>query len=255
MRAGGRVLRRKIDSSVGLPDYLVRYVARFLGLGRVQSLRQVLDGMKEIMDKCDATLVEINPLVQAGGGLAALDAKIVLDDKARFRHADLFARLEAEQERYLLRARTKAEALAAKYGITFVPMNGELAVISDGAGTGMLTLDLIGDLGLRAANFCELGGLANAETMTRAMEVAFADPQVRVLLVTLIGGLTRMDDMAEGIVAYKKKTDIPMPIAIRMCGTQEEEGRAILGREGLDASTDLGSSLERAAALVGSGRP
>ncbi len=125
-----------------------------------------------------------------------------------------------------------------------MPLDGDIAVVADGAGTGMLALDLIGDLGGRPANFCDLGGLANPQRMHQAIEVVLANPNVRALLVTLIGGLTRMDEMAEGIVSYRRANRAAsIPLVVRMCGTQEVAGRALLAQIGIEAFDDLGQAI------------
>ena len=131
-------------------------------------------------------------------------------------------------------------------------MDGTIGVISDGAGTGMLTLDLIQDAGGRPANFCEMGGLSNAETMRMAMETVLADPRASVLLISLIGGMTRMDDMAEGIIQYLEANRLTVPIVVRMCGTQEEIGLARLRSAGISAMDNLEQAATHAVALSGS---
>jgi succinyl-CoA synthetase beta subunit len=187
------------------------------------------------------------------GGLLALDAKVILDDKASYRHADLYATLVREHTELDPVRGTVAEKLARERGATFVLLDGDVGVIADGAGTGMLALDLIQDAGGRPANFCELGGLASPEVMCQAIEVVVANPKVRALLITLIGDLTRMDEMAEGIVQYAESNGLGIPAVIRMAGTQEEAGKAILGAAGLETFDDLPAAVEAVVELAWAG--
>ncbi len=186
-QAPGQIVVRHIDPFIGLQNYTIRYLAQALGLDDVGGFGALLGRMYSLLCSLDATLVEINPLAETASGLMALDAKMVLDDKAAFRHADLFASLSAEQEQ-LVGAETAAapagaEQLAAERGVTYVPLDGDIAMIADGAGTGMLTVDLIQDAGGRAANFCELGGHSNAQVMCQGMEVVLANPRAKALLI------------------------------------------------------------------------
>jgi succinyl-CoA synthetase beta subunit len=170
-------------------------------------------------------------------GLVALDGKVSLDDKAGFRQSELFTELMNEQQSLPGIAPTSSQANGDT--ITYVPLTGTVGLISDGAGTGMLTLDLIKDAGGEAANFCEMGGLTSPEVMYKAMETVLQDPKVKSLLVVLIGGFNRMDEMAEGIIRYQEEQGLDMPIIVRMCGTMEEEGKAMMAKANLPTYDDL----------------
>jgi succinyl-CoA synthetase beta subunit len=249
-----RVARRGVDLCLGPTEHAVRSLALELGLGtHATQFRAIVESVFRLFRDCDATLVEINPLALCERGLVALDAKILLDDKASFRHPDLFGGLRDEQRQVAPGQLAEAERLAEAANLTYVALHGDIALISDGAGTGMLTLDLIQDAGGHAASFCELGGLANAEGMQVALRVALADPQTRVVLVSLIGGLTRMDDIAEGIAAFLRSDQGVAPIVVRMAGTKEEEGRAILHALGIAAFDDLGATVREAVSLTKEG--
>ena len=246
-----RFFRRVLDPAGPVHDFVLRAMARSLRLTDPSHLRPVVQGMLRLARDHDATLVEINPLAETRAGLVALDAKVILDDKAHFRHREMLHRLQAEQDALAPRTRSLADERARNRGLRYVPMDGDIGVISDGAGTGMLTLDLIQDAGGRPANFCEMGGLSNAQTMREAMETVLADPRVKVLLIGLIGGLTRMDDMAQGIVDYLEANRLSVPVVVRMCGTQEEVGLARLQSAGISATDNLEQAVLHAVELSG----
>ncbi len=248
-----KIAKKHIDPSIGLQEYMVRYLVKALGIKDTAGFGAIVRHMYAVLWQYDATLVEINPLAETPAGLVALDAKMVLDDKAAFRHADLFASLRQEQRELDEKELAPAERLAAERNITYVLLDGDVGMIADGAGTGMLTLDLIQDAGGHAANFCEMGGLANAETMCQSIEVVLANPNVRALLITLIGGLTRMDHMADGIVQYLEQLEqngAPVPMVIRMCGTKEEVGKATLRQVGIETFDDISDAVRSVVALA-----
>ena len=245
-----KIVSKHLNHFVGLPDYIVRYLAEHIGLKKPEDFRRIVNQVYQIFRNYDATLVEVNPLALTPNGLVALDAKILLDDKAAYRQQDLFTKLQEEQKGSAKSERTSAEQLAAEKGVTYVTLGGEVGMISDGAGSGMLTLDLIQDAGGHAANFCELGGLAGAESMRQALEVVHANPRVKVILIGLIGGLTRMDEMADGILTYLEQHKKSRPLVVRMCGTKEEIGKAKLHMVGIEAVDDLEMAVNTAVKLV-----
>ena len=245
-----QIVRQHVDPCVGLSPYMVRFIAGALELEDIAAVGRVLAGMYDLFAQKDATLVEINPLALTDRELIALDAKVMLDEKADFRHRELFERLKSEQQELDRSEVGQAEALAREKGITYVPLDGDVGLIADGAGTGMAALDLIRDAGGAPANFCEMGGLADADVMEESLEVVLANPRVRSLLITLIGGLTRMDHMGEGIVSYVRKHDLDVPLVVRMCGTQEELGKELLREAGLRALDDLPQAVEQAVKLA-----
>jgi len=244
-----KILKQAIDPILGLQSFEVRKLAFFLGLPE-KELAPFMRALFEIYRGYDATLIEINPLARTEAGLLALDAKLVLDDKARFRHEDLFTQLELEQKHADDEGLDPCQKLAREWEITYVPLTGDLGLVSDGAGTGMLTLDLIKDAGGFAANFCELGGLANADRMNKSLEILSLNPKIKTVMVSLIGGLTRMDDMAEGIATFVRKQPERFKLAVRMCGTKAEEGRALLDAVGIPSGEDLVIEVARAVELA-----
>jgi succinyl-CoA synthetase beta subunit len=245
-----KIVKKHLDPFLGLPQFAIRTVAKPLGMQDVEEFATILRTMYDILWTYDATLVEINPLAETPNGLMALDAKMVIDDKAAFRHAGVFAQLQEEQKALDQRARTRAEQLAEEHDLAYVLLDGNVGLIADGAGTGMLGLDLIQDAGGHPANFCEMGGLANAEVMCQAIEVVLANPRVDALLITLIGGLTRMDEMADGIVHYLERHMAQVPMVIRMCGTQEELGKATLQEAGIETFDDLPTAVRAVVSLA-----
>lgn len=229
-----KIFKTEIDIFRGLTEYSLRQIAKKLDMGR--DLFDVCKQMYSIFMRCDANLIEINPLVVTDAGLVAVDAKMVIDDKASYRQ-EIFSKIERKENE------------AEKYGLsTYVKLEGDIGLISDGAGTGMLTLDLITDYGGKAANFSELGGVTNADTIKNAMKVVSSKPNVKVLLISMIGGLNRMNEMAEGIIAFFKEHD-PIPVVIRMCGTLEEIGKKMLQEEGFDTTDDLYEAIQKAVKL------
>jgi succinyl-CoA synthetase beta subunit len=249
----GKIVKKVLSPFLGMPQFAIRTVAKSLGINDIGQLGAILEAMHELLWTRDATLVEINPLAETPEGLLALDAKMTLDDKAAFRHATLFADLAREHKGLEQGKSTLAEQLAEERDITYVRLDGDVGLIADGAGTGMLTLDLIQDAGGRPANFCEMGGLANPEVMRQSIEVVLANPNVKALLITLIGGLTRMDEMAEGIVQYANNHKATVPIVIRMAGTQEAVGKATLKQAGYGTFDDLPAAVEAVVDLAKAG--
>ncbi len=244
-----KIFKKHIDPFLGLQDFNIRPLAKFLKVD-FQALKKLVERMLRLFYENDATLVEINPLTVTSNGYVALDAKILLDDKAAYRHEGLFKSLQAEQKALDKRVMTQPELLAEGTGITYIPLDGNIGLIADGAGTGMLALDLIHRYGGNAANFCEMGGLSNAETMEKSIQVILSNPCVKVLLIGLIGGMTRMDEMAEGIYQYLKKADRRPSIVVRMSGTKAEVGRGRLKEVGIEAYEDLSAAVKDAVCRV-----
>ena len=241
-----KLIKRHVDPLVDLQEYDIRALTKALAVADVNGFAKIIKGIWRIFRHQDATLVEINPLVQTSSGLIALDAKIVLDEKAAFRHAALYDKFNAEQKAIEKNTSDAAEALARDRGITYVPLDGIIGIIADGAGTGMLTLDMVDDMGQLPANFCEMGGIAAEEVAKQAMEVVLANQRVKVLLISLIGGMTRMDQIAKGIAAYVHERGMPVPMVARMCGTKAEVGIPILAKIGVQVFEDLEEAVKSA---------
>jgi len=178
----------------------------------------------------DCDLAEINPLIlKPNGEVHALDAKVTLDDNAAFRHPEWDEYRVTE----VLDAREK---MAREKGLQYIGLDGSVGIIANGAGLAMSTLDVVNQVGGKAANFLDIGGGANAEVMTAALDVISSDTKVKSILINIFGGITRGDEVAKGIVEAMKRVDLRAPIVIRLDGTNASEGRAILGAAGIAES-------------------
>jgi succinyl-CoA synthetase beta subunit len=183
---------------------------------------ELLVKLYECYTKGDCDLAEINPLVlDATGTVKALDAKVTLDDNAEYRHPEweVFRATETEDPR---------EKMAKEKGLNYIGLDGTVGIIANGAGLAMSTLDVVNQVGGTAANFLDIGGGANADVMAAALEVINADPKVKAIFVNIFGGITRVDEVAKGVLGALEKVSITSPIVLRFDGTNAVEGRAIL---------------------------
>jgi len=255
------IVREGVAGTAGLTDFQARRIAKMAGLkGRsILLFGAILKSLYSVLLEYDAILVEVNPLVSTpSGSFAAVDAKIVLDDNASFRHRELFSELGAN-----VKVPTEGpglrRALAVEAGIpTYMELAGDIGIISDGAGTGMLTLDLTKDFGVEPGVYCELGGRITPKLIEEAMRIVLSNENIRVLLVNLFGGLNRMDEMAKGITSFLTEQNRRVvadrsEIVVRMSGTLEEEGRAILRGAGVESFDNIYDAIEKAAELAGRG--
>lgn len=243
------ILKLEIDPFTGLKEYQKKMIAQQLGVADKADLYALLDKLQKAFFEGGSLLVEINPLGLVDGKLVAMDSKFVIDDH----HSGMAAvREEIQAARESLYRYTAPEE--EKTTITYVPLQGDVAMISDGAGTGMLTLDLLYDAGLQVASFCELGGMTSAEVMYRAMQLTVENnPDVKAIIVVLIGGFNRMDNMATGLTTYCKEHNVNIPIFCRMCGTMEEEGIRIMKENGFTTFNVLTETVEAIAKAVKEG--
>ena len=185
----------------------------------------------------DCSLAEINPLaVTPEGKVIALDAKVVLDDNAEFRHKDWDAWRDPAEE-------TPGARLAREKGLSYVKLDGDIGCIVNGAGLAMATMDLIKHYGGEPANFLDIGGSSNPEKVTAALRIITGDSHVRAILFNIFGGITRCDDVANGIVASLTASPLPVPLVIRLTGTNEERARQILKDFGLGATTSMDEAV------------
>jgi succinyl-CoA synthetase beta subunit len=228
---------------LGLLDYQARELAFGIGIAEGKQARQfaqIATALYRAYIGTDASLAEINPLVvRTDGSLLALDSKIVLDDSALFRHTDLESMRDASDE-------PEAEHRAREAGITFIKLDGNIGCMVNGAGLAMATMDVVKLYGGEPANFLDIGGGAGKEKVKAALQIILADPNVKAVLFNIFGGITRVDEVARGIVAAldEVKTDVPM--VARLVGTNEEEGRKILAASVLIPAATLAEGAKKA---------
>ncbi|MBA7473573.1 Succinate--CoA ligase [GDP-forming] subunit beta [subsurface metagenome] len=235
----------EFDPFLGISEYQIRFIAKKINIENYSEFKKIIEAMYKIFKEYDATLVEINPLAITPGGLVAIDSKVNLDDQAHFRHKELFNKLREEKQ--FIQGEKDVHVLKHKEDtITYVPLSGDIGVISDGAGTGLFTLDLINEYGGKVANFCEMGGITNPEVMLKSLKMVASDQSVKSILIVLIGGFNRMDDMAEGILKFKKELNKDIPIFIRMCGTKEEIGKELMKKANIPVYDSLNVAVEKA---------
>ncbi len=255
-----QIIKEEIRPPLGLTDFQTRRIAKKAGVvGRNQRhFAATVKKLYSILRSVDATLVEINPLaLTTDNQFIAADAKITLDDNASFRHRELYSRLKSVKKRPS-EGKKLRKALAEEAEIpTYIELSGNLGIISDGAGTGMSTFDLTKDFGGKVEAYCELGGKATPDLIEKALEIIASNSEVTVILINLIGGLNRMDEMAQGIATFVAKRrerlegEMKPAIVVRMSGTLEDEGREILGNSGVTAFDNIYDAIERAVELAG----
>ncbi len=234
-----KIAKVHIDPFAGYHPYQAREMGRKLGFTGKLLLQftAIAVSLARICDEQDAELVEINPLAVVGDNLLAIDAKLIIDDNAVFRHDGLPRNEEL----------TELEAAAKGQGLSYVELNGDVAIIGNGAGLVMSTLDMIAHFGGRPANFLDVGGGATTENMTQAMSIVLRKPGIRALFINIFGGITRCDDIAQAIAADPPET----PMVVRLTGTNEDVGRAILQKAGIHAFVDPEEAAQRTVTLAG----
>jgi succinyl-CoA synthetase beta subunit len=232
-----RIFKARIDPFLGLLDYQSRELAYGPGLEKelVNEFSRIAKGLYQAFSDCDASLAEINPLaVTEEGRLVGLDAKMVLDDNSLFRHPDLEKLREDEEP---------SEREAREHGISYVKLEGDIGCMVNGAGLAMATMDIVNLYGGMPANFLDIGGGARAERVAAALRIILSDPDVKVVLINIFGGITRCDEVARGILSALDEVPTELPIIARLVGTNEEEGRRILS----DAEVFTAATMEEAA--------
>jgi succinyl-CoA synthetase beta subunit len=242
-----KILKLPIDTRYGLQPYQASELGFFLFPDDVKKVRAAAKIMQQLYTafmKSDASLAEINPLVVTPAGeVLALDAKISVDDNALDRHADLAALRDETAE-------APSEVDARNANLTFIKLDGDVGCVVNGAGLAMATMDLVKYYGGEPANFLDIGGSSNPEKVVNALRIITADPSVKVILFNIFGGITRTDDVANGIVTATKASPLKIPIVIRLTGTNEEIAMKILHENGFTASSDMDEAVEKAVALA-----
>jgi succinyl-CoA synthetase beta subunit len=224
------ILKQYIDPGMGLEPFQARKIAFALGLkpAQINSAVQFLTSLYRAFLESDASLVEINPFIScADGRLFALDAKLTFDDNALFRHADLRDLRDITEEDPL-------EVEASKYSLNYIKLDGSVGCMVNGAGLAMATMDIIKYAGGLPANFLDVGGSASSDQVAHAFEILLSDKSVRAVLINIFGGILRVDMLATGVVDAARKTNIQLPVILRLEGTNVEEGKKILQESGLN---------------------
>jgi succinyl-CoA synthetase beta subunit len=235
------IRRLHVDPAIGLHGYHRRRLSAGLPADARRGADAILVGLYEVLTREDATLVEVNPLVQLSDGrVLALDAKVTIDDNALWRHPDI----ESMRSTFPI---DPVEARAKEAGLQYVKLDGEVGIIGNGAGLVMSTLDVVRQAGASAANFLDIGGGASAESMATSLEVILSDPAVRSVLVNVFGGITRCDVVADGILEALERVEPRVKIVVRLDGTNAEEGRRILEEANHPAIVSASTMLEAAA--------
>jgi succinyl-CoA synthetase beta subunit len=242
----GAIKKVTIDPRYGLLPHEAYWLANSLydDPSLVKQAAKIIGQLYTAFQMAGASMAEINPLISTPSGeVKAIDAKMSVDDNELFRKPDvaLFRDLSAEPE---------SETKARNADLSYVKLDGNVGCCVNGAGLAMATMDLVKYYGGEPANFLDIGGSSNPDKVVAALEIITSDPNVRVILFNIFGGITRCDDVANGIVEAIKRIEISVPLVIRLTGTNEEKGVKILEGAGMSAATSMDEVVERAVALA-----
>jgi len=244
-----KIVKVYIEPGVGLMPFEARQVGFAIGLDgtQVNKFVKLTTALYAAFAATDASLVEINPLiVTAAGDLLALDAKMNFDDNALYRHADIRELRDTGEEDPL-------EIEASKFSLNYIHLDGNIGCMVNGAGLAMATMDIIKLAGGEPANFLDVGGGANAEQIRNAFKILMSDKNVRAVLINIFGGILRCDVLAQGVIAAVKELGVPVPIVIRMEGTNVDEGKRLLKESGMNFTTadSMGEAAKSVVKLAG----
>ncbi|HKY93585.1 MAG TPA: ADP-forming succinate--CoA ligase subunit beta [Nevskiaceae bacterium] len=240
-----KIKRIYVDPTAGLQPYQARELGFFMGLTKEQTdqFTKLMQGLYRVMTECDASMVEVNPLiVTAEGNLFTLDGKLNFDDNALFRQKAIAEQRDASQE-------DERERLASKYDLNYVTLEGEIGCMVNGAGLAMATMDIVKLHGGQPANFLDVGGGTTAEKVTEAFKLITASPEVKAIFINIFGGIVKCDLIAEGIITAVKQTGLKLPVVARLQGTNMEKGQAMLRESGF-AITPVSDLTEAAQTVV-----
>src|ERR1700739_4777503 len=224
------ILKEYIDPGMGLEAFQARKLAFGVGLkpAQINEAVRFMTGLYKAFEETDSSLMEINPFVSCTDGrLFALDAKMNFDDNALFRHPDIRALRDISEEDPL-------EVEASRYNLNYIKLDGNVGCMVNGAGLAMATMDIIKYAGGMPANFLDVGGGANSEQVAHAFEILLSDKNVKAVLINIFGGILRVDTLATGVVEAARKTNIKLPIVLRLEGTNVDEGKKILMKSGFN---------------------
>jgi succinyl-CoA synthetase beta subunit len=245
-----KILRHPVDPRYGLQMFEAMQLAFFLysDMKQVRPAAKILQQLYRAFSENGGSLAEINPLVTTpAGDVVALDAKMVIDDNELDRRPDIAALRDESAEE-------ASEVEARKANLTFIKLDGNVGCIVNGAGLAMATMDLVKYYGGEPANFLDIGGSSNPEKVVAALRIITSDQNVKAILFNIFGGITRTDDVANGIVTAIKQNPLRVPLVIRLTGTNEEIAVKILKENGLSAMTDMDQAVKKAVALATGGK-
>jgi succinyl-CoA synthetase beta subunit len=243
-----KIHRVAIDPFTGLADADAEDVARKIGVpdALVGQARELLKALYKCFDESDCSLVEVNPLIVTGDGrVVALDAKLNFDDNALFRHPEVVAMRDLDEE-------DPAEVEASKYDLNYIQLDGDIGCLVNGAGLAMATMDVIKLYGGSPANFLDVGGGATTEKVTEAFKIMLRSPKLKAILVNIFGGIMKCDVIAAGVVAAAKQVALKVPLVVRLEGTNVDLGKKILADSGLPiiSGNDMGDAAQKVVAAA-----
>lgn len=241
-----------IDPMTGLNAHDADDIARKAGFpeSTAVEIRTFLQGLYQAFDSTDASLLEINPLIlTADNHVVALDAKMNFDDNALFRHPEIAALRDLDEE-------DPAEIEASKYDLSYISLDGNIGCLVNGAGLAMATMDIIKLYGGNPANFLDVGGGATAEKVTEAFKLMLRNPKLQAILVNIFGGIMKCDVIAEGVVAAAREVKLSVPLVVRLEGTNVDLGKSILAESGLPiiSANNMADAAQKAVKAAGSAK-
>jgi succinyl-CoA synthetase beta subunit len=243
-----KIHRVTIEPGMGLTDRDADDIARKIGIPQraLPQVRNLLQGLYRAFDETDASLAEVNPLIVTGEErVLALDAKMNFDDNALFRHPEILALRDLDEE-------DPAEIEASKFGLSYISLDGNIGCLVNGAGLAMATMDIIKLYGGSPANFLDVGGGASTEKVTEAFKIMLRNPQLKAILVNIFGGIMKCDVIAEGVVAAAREVSLRVPLVVRLEGTNVELGKKILAESGLPiiSSSNMADAAQKVVAAA-----
>jgi len=238
-----KIIREKIEPLAGLQPFQTRKLAKNLGFesSQLKAASKLFDGLYRTFVGLDCSMVEVNPLVvTTEGDVLALDAKFNFDDNALYRHPEIVALRDIEEE-------DPREVEASEHGLNYIGLDGNIACLVNGAGLAMATMDIIKFYGGSPANFLDVGGGATEEQVTEAFKILIADENVKAILVNIFGGIMKCDVIAQGIINAVKAVKLPVPLVVRLEGTNVEAGKNLIAKSGLAviAADDLADAAKK----------